>query len=175
MIKTETDKQVAELLTSANVSFSAKFKPVEQPNAKRPSDLQVHWTISIGDTRFDYQTGIGHLPKQFAGLANSRKTMDFQELCRICEEGRYGQVLTHKWHKDNKTHPTAAGVLYCLLSESDAMDSPTFESWASDLGFDPDSRKAEQTYRACIENGLKLRRAIGEANIVKLRELLQDY
>jgi hypothetical protein len=171
----ETEKQVVELLASAKIPYSAKFKPMSQPNAKRPQELQVHWTITIGDMQFDYQTGVGHLPKQFAKLVNSNKIMDFAELQRICEQGRYGQTLHRFWHRDDTTHPTAASVLYCLLSDSDALDSPTLEEWASDLGYDTDSRKAEQIYRACIENGLKLRRVLGESNMVKLRELLQDY
>jgi hypothetical protein len=171
----ETEKQVDEMLKSARVTYSAKFKPVEQPQAKRPHELQVHWTVSIGGVQFDYQTGIGHLPKQFAKLTNSNKIVDFQELCRICEEGRYGQALRHIWHNDVENHPSAASVLYCILCDSDALDSPTFESWAADLGYDTDSRKAEQTYRACLENGLKLRRVLGESGLVKLRELLQDY
>lgn len=169
------EKQVEDLLKLAKVKYSVKFKPVDQPNAKHPTDLQVHWTITIGDMQFDYQTGVGHLPKQFAKLADSRKTVDFAELRHVCEVGRSGIGVGRTWHTDDKTHPPAASVLYCLLSDADAMDSPTFESWASDLGYDTDSRQAEQIYRACIENGLKLRRVLGESNMVKLRELLQDY
>jgi hypothetical protein len=171
----ETDKQVAELLASAKIPYSAKFKPMSQPTAKRPTDLQVHWTITIGSHQFDYQTGIGHLPKRFEKLANSKMASDFGTLQAACELGVEGLTLSNRWHKRPETHPTAASVLYCLLSDSDALDSPTFEEWASDLGYDTDSRKAEQIYRACIENGLKLRRVLGESNMVKLRELLQDY
>jgi len=31
----------------------------------------------------------------------------------------------------------------------------SFEAWASDLGYDPDSRKAEKVFKAC--EGIKLR------------------
>lgn len=44
--------------------------------------------------------------------------------------------------------PTAADVVGCLLSDwSGWFNSTGFEDWALDYGYDPDSRKAEATYR----------------------------
>lgn len=44
-----------------------------------------------------------------------------------------------------------------------------------ELGYDPDSRKAEAIYKACLEIALKLRNALGEDGLAKLREAAQDY
>ena len=56
--------------------------------------------------------------------------------------------------------PTAEGVLDCLLS--DAMSGEeTFEGFCSDLGYDPDSRKAEATWKACARIGRKLHKLLG--------------
>lgn len=56
--------------------------------------------------------------------------------------------------------PSAADVLSCLISDSSACDQ-SFEEWASDLGYDIDSRKAEATYNACVKSGEKVRRLLG--------------
>ena len=71
--------------------------------------------------------------------------------------------------------PDPDDVLYSLVMDSDVLYYGTFEDWASDFGYDTDSRKAESTYRACLEIALKLRVAIGEDELERLREALQDY
>lgn len=45
--------------------------------------------------------------------------------------------------------PTVADVLSCLALDASVLKAMTFEDWASDLGYDTDSRQAEATYRAC--------------------------
>ena len=59
------------------------------------------------------------------------------------------------------TPPTAADVLDCLASDSAGTDMD-FESWASDYGYSEDSRKAEQTYKACQREAHKLQRFLGD-------------
>lgn len=56
--------------------------------------------------------------------------------------------------------PTAADVLECLLSDA-SVDGQSFEEWASDTGFDPDSRKAEKIYNACVSQTTKLKTLLG--------------
>lgn len=64
--------------------------------------------------------------------------------------------------------PTAEEVMDCLLSDCDALDYE-FEEWASNLGFSPDSRKAESTYKFCRYVGEKLRAFIGSEAFDALR------
>jgi hypothetical protein len=71
--------------------------------------------------------------------------------------------------------PDACDVLHSLLMDSEVLDSNSFESWASDFGYDPDSRKAESIYRACLEIGLKVRNGLGESIVAELRAAFQDY
>lgn len=60
--------------------------------------------------------------------------------------------------------PTAREVLECLASDACGVENArSFEEWADDLGFDPDSRKAERTFRACERQTAKLRRLLGDA------------
>ena len=61
--------------------------------------------------------------------------------------------------------------------EREFMDEDGYpiEGWAADLGYDTDSRSAEQTYRACLEIGLKMRNGLGDAQLRALRGIYQDY
>jgi len=56
--------------------------------------------------------------------------------------------------------PTSQDVLGCLLSDASGADAP-FEEWARDLGFDPDSRKAERTYKIVVKQTADLHRLLG--------------
>lgn len=61
------------------------------------------------------------------------------------------------------SEPTAADVLGCLLSDASSYKSARdLEDWASDLGYDTDSRKAEKTYRAVEKLTRKLRKFLGD-------------
>jgi len=71
--------------------------------------------------------------------------------------------------------PEFESVLDELSMDASILDEPGFEAWAASLGYDPDSRKAEKVYRACLEIALKLRAALGEDGLTALREACQDY
>ena len=58
--------------------------------------------------------------------------------------------------------PDAADVLSCLLSDVSAGEQ-SFEDFCGDMGYDPDSRTAEATWRACAETAPKLRRFLGDS------------
>jgi hypothetical protein len=75
-----------------------------------------------------------------------------------------------------KVKPALADVLRSLLSEGEAFfNAESFESWATKLGYDPDSRKAEATWKACDETGRALARGIPQDTLTKICELLADY
>lgn len=58
--------------------------------------------------------------------------------------------------------PSTADVLDCLASDAAGIaDGGDFESWCSDYGFDPDSRKAEHTYNAIKRQSAALERFLG--------------
>ena len=60
----------------------------------------------------------------------------------------------------NGKQPRLAEVLDCMAS--DAIDGySTFETWARDLGMDTDSRKAERTFKACIDQTKRLKKIMG--------------
>lgn len=74
-----------------------------------------------------------------------------------------GRRLTVEfWQGQAHTEPpTAADVLSCLITDTDCGERE-FEEFCSDLGYDPDSRKAESTWKACAKTAVKVRRLLGD-------------
>jgi hypothetical protein len=59
--------------------------------------------------------------------------------------------------------PTAADVINCLASDSASIESArSFEEWAPELGYDPDSRKAEKIFKICKIQAAKLKKFLGD-------------
>src|SRR5438067_600163 len=61
-----------------------------------------------------------------------------------CEHGKRGQTLPGGnvvARYRSPIMPDFADVLHSLVNDADVLDSGTFEEWARDLGYDPDSRK----------------------------------
>jgi hypothetical protein len=85
-----------------------------------------------------------------------------------CETGRVPFGM-------KKVTPTLRDVMYSLVMDANTIDYASFEEWADEFGYDHDSRKAEAVYKQCLEIALKLRNAIGEDGLAKLREAFQDY
>lgn len=50
------------------------------------------------------------------------------------------------------SEPSAGDVVEDLESNADTLNR-TFEDWALEFGYDPDSRSAERTFRACRDLG----------------------
>lgn len=63
--------------------------------------------------------------------------------------------------------PGISEVLDCLLSDY-VHPKENFESWASEFGYDTDSRKAEKTFTACQLQSRNLEALLGD----KLSDLL---
>lgn len=83
-------------------------------------------------------------------------------LTRKDRDGRKLQLSTDFYCGPAHTkEPSAADVLACLVSDASAC-SQEFEEWASDLGMDADSRKAEATYRECRKIGEKVLKFLGD-------------
>jgi len=114
------------------------------------SDLdRLCYTLGI---TADSQYG-GEAPEHFAGSNPWRVTLRFEGR-RLTVPFYTGSAITRD--------PGAADVLSCIVSDARCGEE-SFESFCSDLGYDVDSRKAEQTWRACCKMGPKVRRFLGAA------------
>ncbi len=139
------EETINDVAASLGLTMKAEFVPWSKSrNAgeKRPS---LNWKVALYKDgqeilRTDYGAGEGHCESYKAsvkelGYRNSimRDTVTRQE----CETGK-------KWRSEGKRYePLLADVLHSLVSDADAIDYPTYEEWAPNLGYDPDSRKGK--------------------------------
>lgn len=82
-------------------------------------------------------------------MEGSREMDHFQvKLERYNEHGKRRAFVTtfSQGYGHKGRAPKLESVIACLASDAQSLDLRGFEEWATDLGYDPDSRKAEQTY-----------------------------
>lgn len=176
----DTKAAVNTLLASLNVQYTATFVPFSQSRNAKEERKSLNWKISLyvnkhANFTTDYMQGVGHIP----GYDKQKNKHDRQTLEDFAvEKGKTYRAMTSYGMPTGVKPlplPEAADVLYCLVMDASAMDYASFEDWAREYGYTEDSRKAERTYKTCIDHGLALTRLIGFANIDKLRTLFQDY
>lgn len=72
--------------------------------------------------------------------------------------------------EDQKVKPNPVEVMACICSESIESNHNTFEEWASNFGYDTDSKKAEKMYDDCAKNYPALIGLIGLDNMQKFAD-----
>ncbi len=160
-----------EAINHFGITIESTFIPKSKSRNRDERHLSINWicTLSRNGKKTwsgDYSQGIGHAPK--IKDAGSYKRNQFEHV--IAEHGR--SVQAGRVFK--VTPPSACDVLYSLLTDATAFEQ-TFEDWCSNFGYDTDSRKAEQTYQACVAKGRALASAFTPAEIATLQEAFQDY
>lgn len=60
-----------------------------------------------------------------------------------------------------KSLPKCVDVLNAVLLDASGIDGTSFDMWCGDYGYDTDSRKAHETYLACLKECDDLRRVFG--------------
>jgi hypothetical protein len=89
-----------------------------------------------------------------------------------------GLGLRHKprtsWATPTPKKPKVADVLHSLIMDASAADE-NFYDWCANYGYSDDSIKAMNTYKACLEIAVALRKHFSPDTLRQVRELLQDY
>ena len=89
-----------------------------------------------------------------------------------------GLGLRHKpktsWVTPTPKKPKVADVLHSLIMDASAADE-NFHDWCANYGYSDDSIKAMNTYKACLEIAVALRKHFSPDTLRQVRELLQDY
>jgi len=182
---TEKAKAYCEQLLANGVSYSAEFVPQSRSRNKDEKQPSLNWRVTIakGNVKLetDYMQGCAHIPHYSHAFA--RLAVYADAVREACETGK-SRIIPGKSAYDAAQGgrviprvreipaPEFADVLYCLVWDASAIDFTGFEEWAREYGYDPDSRKAEQTYRACLDIALKLRAIV---DLDEAREVCQDY
>lgn len=189
---TETHTELRAYVDSLGLTYSARFIPQSASRNRDEKDKSLNWSVTLEKGRdkltTDYMQGIGHVP----GRRDLPRTMYYEDLRNeydnVSETGKYPvdpiQVHKHEhgtrldvrpfYKREVLPAPDVLDILYSLIADSSAADQ-TFEDWCADYGYDEDSRKAEATYRACVDIGVRLRRLLGADVLARLSELFQDY
>lgn len=176
-----SDKQaIMNYLTKLGIAYDAEFIPMKQEKEQHP---QLHWRITL--TRHphtmvtNYSQGMAHVKGYKQYDKSPYDTRLNHEACRkTCETGKLFKKAEHFTWSTNQMQPKPdlVDVLYCLVSDADVINSIGFEDWAENLGYDTDSRKAEDIYRACLKQTRELLPIInGPKGLETLQELYQDY
>lgn len=88
--------------------------------------------------------------------------MDHWKVTIRCAGRRMTLVFSMGYGHNGKA-PDLPNVLDCLASDANSYDNAqSFEDWAGDFGYDPDSRTAERTYKAVAKSADKLRKLLGD-------------
>lgn len=192
---TELDAYIQTLL-DAGLTYNAVFVPQSASRNSGEKNPSLNWRIALVNAKgarldTDYMQGIGHVPG-YASKYWRRRTLYEQTLALTQEQaaqtGKYpvsadGKPATVKsvhltsWPRLHSLPvPLLRDILYGLLMDAQGVnDANGFEDWASNYGYDTDSRKVEATYEACKRTASDLNRLLGRANIDRLAELFQDY
>lgn len=165
----EQDRQVSKYLKEINV----KTDIIYLANRENDDEWQCdEWTILFNGEAFTFKTGLGHRVKLNHGKLTPKQREELKEL-KECISANFAiheivqrQLIAVK--------PTQASVLYCLLLDSTANDE-SFNTWCDNLGYDNDSIKALNIYKACCDNAEKLNKVFTREQQQKLNELLEDY
>jgi hypothetical protein len=105
------------------------------------------WSVNINGMIFEYKTGIGHA---------TPKSKRYGEGWNPKPKDKATLSIDNEW-----VHiPTIDSVLECLFSDYDA-GTYSFNEFCGNFGYDSDSLKALDTYRACMEYADKLHKALG--------------
>lgn len=155
------------------ITQSVKFVPWNISRNKNEKQPSLNWLVTLfrDGTAFmsdiEYSAGLAHCPSYKQGGFGK----DHDVTKAVTEECLKG----HKHRAAVKRIvPSILDVIHSLLMDGD-VNGQSFEEWASNYGYDTDSRKAEQSYRACLAIESSWRKAFSAADLELLRELFQDY
>jgi hypothetical protein len=174
-----TAEQIEATAAELGLSMTSEFVPFSKSRNASEKMPSLNWKVTLlvngrPIITTDYMAGSGHCPsyKQGKQTWEDRNAIKFE-----CENGKRARLMRSTDHiiGGEKINPKFADVLHSLVSDAGAIDHASFEDWASEYGYDTDSRKGEAIYRTCLEFGLKLRNALGEAGLATLRDAVSNY
>jgi hypothetical protein len=184
-----TTNTLAEVVNELGIKMDVVFVPWSRSrNAKRDpvmADRSLNWKVTLyresPETPYkgvilntDYTAGLAHCPSY---KANARPTISYTNVITYeTEHGKTARLLASDHILPGPAIlPKLTDVVYSLVSDASVLDYPTYEEWAMDFGYDEDSRAGEAIYKTCLQTALQLRAHLGEANLTRLRNAIQDY
>jgi len=181
------NEQIKSALEKHGLTVESVFVPFSKSRNAGNDTPSLNWRVTLKRNgravlTTDYSAGCGHAPF-YKKIKNTMRMTQWEhaELMRECETGYpvtraamgapMGLALQGR---KSPILPDPADVVYSMLTDSEVIDYSSFEDWAGNFGYDPDSRAGERIYNDCMKIALQFR-TIGESAIAELREVFQDY
>lgn len=170
----EAREMATKILASAGITMDVKHVPTTfDPQSKEWQ--HIAWSITFTSPRgtftTSYKQGIGHLP--FFNQPSNHVTLYKLEFINwALTTGKAVAWVKPNYVKTDRplTPPDASDVVGSLILDASAADYATFEQWASDTGYNPDSRKDHAIWEAYRSIALDLNRVFGAGVVEALRE-----
>lgn len=183
-MSSEKELDIRNVLTEMGVTMTSEFVPFSRSRNQNSKDLSINWKVTVNrgsrSLTTDYMQGIGHLPEPITPTYwGKKKYMENELIERACSTG-----TIHKYSDsmgsfiDTKVklkEPTIDEVLYCLVSDANVIDYPSFADWAHDYGYNDDSITDKKVYDDCMHLALQMRGMFPDADMNTLQDLFQDY
>lgn len=100
---------------------------------------------------------------------DSKNPMDHWRVVLQRSGGKRMTVYFSKGRGHNGKPAEASEVLDCMASDAAGVENAqSFEDWASEYGYDTDSRKAHRTYSICKRQAERLKKFLGDEAYEKL-------
>ncbi|HDR9189408.1 TPA: hypothetical protein QDB51_003498 [Burkholderia vietnamiensis] len=182
----DVQKEFDEIAKRLDLKISSQFVPFSISRNADSKQKSLNWKVTLSSIRnkmtFDYSKGVGHLPYPSPlQLSGYQKAVVNQAIDSAVETGiarkiaRGAMAYTIMPGKEEFPTPTLQEVLYSLTEDTLVMHYLTYEQWAADFGYDPDSRKGEKIYEECRVQASKLSDVLGGMDkIENLRDILQE-
>lgn len=175
---------VREFMDRHGIAYSATFVPFSQSRNAKPNatirDMQINWRVTFtrGGRAFttDYSQGIGWLPdavkRPWKGADSTLSRIVLAHEPIILAALERGVIETQSGLKRGKLEPpTARDVLESLALDAGVEDFRDYEEWASEHGYDEDSRKGERIYNECLKLARDMRYTFGPTAMRELRAI----
>jgi hypothetical protein len=180
-VETET-KTLLQVAHELNLSVASEFVPFGKSHNAGNKDRSLNWRVTLRrDGRdivtTDYSAGIAHCPAyKRLKMGFGRTTIEQQEAIEFeTEKGREYRSGSTLGIGGAAIVPSSLDVISSLAMDADVLEYSSFEDWAENFGYDPDSRKAETIWKACVEIALKLRSGLGNDALEALQQAASEY
>lgn len=164
MAKAELQAVIAEI----KLSIKSEFVPFSASRNAKEKHPSLNWRVTLQrDSRdiltTDYSAGCAQCPsykQTFGQRTVADKERDYMVRWE-CEFG--GRALGVRWGNQEAyggqagtLRPSIVDVVHSLVMDSDVLDYDSFESWAGEFGYDPDSRKKREYLSSLPGNWAKI-------------------
>lgn len=123
---------------------------------------QLHYEVFINNHWFPYFTGFGHVHHTTKSTESFRAEQKLTDDDVIINVSNYSLIREHFRKTNTRLSSkflavvTKKNVEYCLYADA-KLGEMSFHDFCDDLGYDKDSFKCFETYKACMEANQKMR------------------